>query len=570
MEMSSTVKCNVNCRFALGKKPTALAFVVLLSTQLVFVSTGWAASPLASKINYVSVSQSPPTIAWGTRHQDPKAVILCIHGLGMHKGTYDDFGKLMDSKGIPVYAIDVRGFGDWYLNGSDKLDFAQSLADVKKTLEEIRKRYPRAGIFLLGESMGGAIALQAAAANQNLVNGLISSVPSGDRWSGLGEDLKIGFHVLAGGFGGRFNVGKHVVKHATISDEQGKQVNEQLRQRWENDLSGRNEFSPDELIAFQHFMKANKEAAVEIKSVPVLVIQGANDKLIRPSGSFFVWKHLATPDSTFVVSKNSQHLIFEYGQFGPDDIEYVLGWISKAMAPLPDQTVSSPAEIPAKPKLPGQSEVLAGAPDLSGPKVKSASVPPEVVTQVSSRPNLPKVSYWIELMRGGKRYSCNNKTRFRSGDEIRIHMICNSDGYAYILMKQGTSGAHAVLFPDAKTGRNNSITASKDYAFPSATWLKFDDNPGTEKISLIFAKTPLDPDTNKYLNSQDVIVSADKSGAKDLCPTRMQISWDDPNPLIIPSTTSDFSFASSSMVNIAQSDERNSMIAVDIDLEHQK
>ena len=29
-------------------------------------------------------------------------------------------------------------------------------------------------------------------------------------------------------------------------------------------------------------------------------------------------------------------------------------------------------------------------------------------------------------------------------------------------------------------------------------------------------------------------VSADQTGAKDLCPTRMKLSWDDPKPVMIP------------------------------------
>lgn len=138
------------------------------------------------------------------------------------------------------------------------------------------------------------------------------------------------------------------------------------------------------------------------------------------------------------------------------------------------------------------------------------------------------------------------------------------------MLKRGSSGAHAVLFPDSRTGRNNAVSAKKDYALPSATWLKFDEVPGTEKVALIFSRTPLDPDTNKYINSQSVIVTADKSGAKDLCPTRMQIGWDDPTPIIMPDSMTNIALVSSSMVKIVPKEEANLLITIDIDLEHQK
>ncbi len=509
------------------------------------------------------IAKTPPTIAWGDKINSPKAVILCIHGLGLHKGTYDDFGKRMASEGIPVFAIDVRGFGDFHLHGDDKLDLEQTMLDIKQTLELIRKQYPNSAVFLLGESMGGAIALKATALYPNLITGLISSVPSGDRFSGLGEDMKVGFHALLGGFGARFNAGKYVVEHASA-------LNPELKKRWGSDPAGRTDFSPKELMAFQSFMNKNNETASQVKTTPVLVLQGENDKLVIGSGSYNVWDHLATPDPTFAVSKTSGHLIFEYGQFSPQDINYVLSWINKKLAPLPDQTVSTaPVQLPDKPKVPSKDEVLAGAPNFSANSNNHATVPNKVATLVSSRPGLPSFSYWIELMRDGKRYCCNNKAKFRSGDEIRIHLICSADGYAYILMKQGSSGAHAVLFPEARTGRDNSVSANKDYALPSATWLKFDNNPGTEKVSLIFSPSALDPDTNKYMNSQTVIVSADKSGAKDLCPTRMQISWDDPNPLIMPPSAGDNSkVTNASMVKITQVENPTSVIVVDVDLEH--
>lgn len=507
-----------------------------------------------------SLGQNPPEIAWGSSLPNPKAVILCIHGLGLHKATYDEFGRRMVQDNIAVNAIDVRGFGDFHLNGKDKLDMAQTLADIKRVLESIHARRPDTPVFLLGESMGGAIALQAAAAYPELVSGLISSVPSGDRWSGLGEDLKVGMHFLFGGFKTKFNVGEHVAAHATQKAD--------LQQRWENDPACRSQFSPEELMIFQSFMNKNNEAASQIKTMPVLVVQGAQDKLVRPGGTFNVWEHLYTPEKQVVVSKTAEHLIFEFGQFSDDDIKFVENWLTTQMSPKPAQRISEDSSLPVKPSIPSSGEILAGAPHVTATPAQTITPPSSIVTSIKQKGGLPTISYWIELMRDGKKYRCNNKTTFKTGDEIRIHMTSNQEGYGYILMKQGTSGAHAVLFPEARTGHNNHMLADKDYALPSATWLKFDNHPGIEKVSLVFSPSTLDPDTNRYLNNPNLVVSSDRTGAKDLCPTRMQISWDDPNPLIIPPDSGAVPASNSSAVKVSSRDNASSLVALDIDLEH--
>lgn len=143
------------------------------------------------------------------------------------------------------------------------------------------------------------------------------------------------------------------------------------------------------------------------------------------------------------------------------------------------------------------------------------------------------LAYWIELIREGKSYRCNNKFAFHSGDAIRIHVIPNADGYAYIVLKSGSRGDKAVLFPGARSGMDNHVLGGKDYVLPTIATLKFDNDPGTETLSLIFSRKTVD--VERYLEStyEDKVVVA-ASGAKDLVPTRMQLCWDDPAPVIMP------------------------------------
>ena len=144
------------------------------------------------------------------------------------------------------------------------------------------------------------------------------------------------------------------------------------------------------------------------------------------------------------------------------------------------------------------------------------------------------LSYWIELTRDGKVYRCNNKNKFKSGDQIRFHVVANADGYSYILLKKGSSGGHRLLFPDDETGTNNHVLKGHDYTIPTESALQFDQQKGLEIVGLLFSRTKLKQEDYMNVPTLTCFVSQHQDGAKDLVPTRMQLSWDDPDPVIIP------------------------------------
>ncbi len=144
------------------------------------------------------------------------------------------------------------------------------------------------------------------------------------------------------------------------------------------------------------------------------------------------------------------------------------------------------------------------------------------------------LAYWIELLRDGKIHRLSNKFAFRSGDAIRIHMIPNTDGYAYILLKSGSRGDRAILFPNPESGVDNRVERGRDYALPTEVRLKFDNNPGTELLTLVLSRKPID--INQYLKArgETAFVSSGHAGSKDLVPTRIQLGWDEPAPVLLP------------------------------------
>ena len=519
-----------------------------------------------------------PCMVWVDKK--PRISMLLIHGFGLHKGAYEDFARTMAADGVAVYAIDVRGFGSWIKKGQNRIDFKATIDDIGLSLQEIKKIHPELPIIVLGESMGGAIALKAAATYPSLVDGVISSVPAGDRYDSANSEIGVVKHILFHGFNDPMNVGDGIVNSATKKED--------LRKAWLDDPLARSEITPNELITFQKFMNKSFDVAARIKKAPVLVIQGTKDKLVRPAGTWKLYHSIASPNRQIVLSKTAEHLIFEKNQFSDEDIGFVKNWISRNVASLPSTaTQAKTKDEGAQKNKTNQKNNEKGKDknwrlasgnkkDEQKPDTKDEAGKTKVASAGSagssgSAISRAAISYWIELKRDGKVFRCNNKTSFKSGDAIRFHITPESDGYAYIVLKQGTTGNSAVLFPSIETGKDNYLRRGQDYPLPYQDWLAFDSNPGLEKVRILFSYRPIALEKMKKQAEQEkriAYVSADRSGAKDLIGTRMKLSWDDPNPVIMPSDiAAGTRLATHSKVRLVF-DETGEAFAVDVALLH--
>jgi alpha-beta hydrolase superfamily lysophospholipase len=90
-----------------------------------------------------------------------RAVLLVVHGLGEHSGRYDEFASRMASLGIATFAFDLRGHGLSDGRRGHVPRFDVYLEDLDRFRSEVfNLTGVRARPFLLGQSMGGLIALR--------------------------------------------------------------------------------------------------------------------------------------------------------------------------------------------------------------------------------------------------------------------------------------------------------------------------------------------------------------------------------------------------------------------------
>ncbi|CAA7613084.1 Lysophospholipase [Candidatus Terasakiella magnetica] len=118
--------------------------------------------------------------------EPPKAVVLALHGMNDYSNAFDMPGKALAQKGIATYAYDQRGFG--LAPSVGKWAGAATMTDDLRALARLlHTRHPDAPLFVLGESMGGAVTAVALANDPpSEVTGAILSAPAVWGRSGMG------------------------------------------------------------------------------------------------------------------------------------------------------------------------------------------------------------------------------------------------------------------------------------------------------------------------------------------------------------------------------------------------
>lgn len=87
-----------------------------------------------------------------------EGVVIAVHGFNDYSNFIKDSAPLFNQHKLALYAYDQRGFGSTLNRG--RWSGTQALARDLATLTELVKKYhPRTPIYLLGESMGGAVVI---------------------------------------------------------------------------------------------------------------------------------------------------------------------------------------------------------------------------------------------------------------------------------------------------------------------------------------------------------------------------------------------------------------------------
>jgi len=90
--------------------------------------------------------------------EQPRSVVVIVHGYGEHAGRYDHVAKALVAEGAAVYAPDHLGHGR---SGGERVlieDLEDVVTDLDEVVRKARADRPGLPVALIGHSMGGIIA----------------------------------------------------------------------------------------------------------------------------------------------------------------------------------------------------------------------------------------------------------------------------------------------------------------------------------------------------------------------------------------------------------------------------
>ncbi|HZK98414.1 MAG TPA: alpha/beta hydrolase [Caulobacteraceae bacterium] len=96
---------------------------------------------------------------------EPWAVVVGVHGMNDYANAFHLAAPFWAARGIATYAYDQRGFGRSPERGIWAPD-GLKVEDLRTLVALVRARYPGAVIAVAGESMGGAVAMEAFASDR--------------------------------------------------------------------------------------------------------------------------------------------------------------------------------------------------------------------------------------------------------------------------------------------------------------------------------------------------------------------------------------------------------------------
>jgi alpha-beta hydrolase superfamily lysophospholipase len=82
-------------------------------------------------------------------------------------------------------------------------------------------------------------------------------------------------------------------------------------------------------MRFAIFMRRTQSHCGDIKTLPVLMVQGLKDKLVKPQGTYDLFAAVKSDDKTMMIVGNAEHLIFETDNQNSIVLDSLSSWIDK-------------------------------------------------------------------------------------------------------------------------------------------------------------------------------------------------------------------------------------------------
>jgi len=226
-----------------------------------------------------------------------RGLVVITHGHGEHSGRYRHVAASLVFRGLAAATFDLRGHGQSEGPRGFVRDWDDYRQDLSLFLAQLTTEFAGTPLFLYGHSVGGTVVLDYVLRDSKGVRGVIASAPS------LGKpnipailfSISKVLSVIYPGF-----------SMATQLDQSALSRDPEVVRAYKEDPLVHSVGTArlgTELLKTAEWIQAH---AAELQ-VPLLLIHGSQDRLVRPADSRRFFENLGSQDKTYMDLPDGYH-----------------------------------------------------------------------------------------------------------------------------------------------------------------------------------------------------------------------------------------------------------------------
>lgn len=333
-------------------KRIAYSLVLGLGAQILSMTlNAGSASALPLRADAQAVDAEISSVAtrlqlyqWRTHSDKPRGVVIAVHGTTQQAGCFDKMAKTLNGYGFHVLGMDLRGHGRWYFrydqsNPRHTVSYTRSAQDLANVASHLRSACPKLPIFCIGESVGAAVAVRAASGRPDLFDGIVmaSAGTSPHVFSPMmiARDFTRGITDLSR----PLDVREYITKYSSEDPRITKEMC--------TDPLSRTMLTGKEILQTGAFIRKTPHFARMITpNISVLILQGEDDQIVKPSTLAPVLENLQSTDKTMVSIPNCGHLLLGTAFLKPAVMSPLCDWLVKQTDSRETAAVALPGRSP--------------------------------------------------------------------------------------------------------------------------------------------------------------------------------------------------------------------------------